>query len=159
MSKEDWPTIAEIYQLGIVTGKATFQTDIPTFSQWDAEHIRECRFVIKVDGKIAGWSALSTVSKRYVYRGMAEVSIYIAPDYQRKGYGKALLNHLVTESEKAGFWTLQSGIMDDNIASVKLHEACGFRKVGVRERIGRDINGKWRSTTLMERRSSTVGID
>lgn len=159
MSKEDWPTIAEIYQLGIETGKATFQTEVPSFSQWDAEHIRQCRFVIKVDGKIAGWAALSTVSSRYVYRGIAEVSIYIAPDYRSKGYGKTLLDHMVTESEKSGFWTLQSGIMEDNIASLKIHEKCGFRKIGLRERIGRDINGKWRSTILMERRSNTVGID
>jgi L-amino acid N-acyltransferase YncA len=159
MNEEDWPVIAEIYQLGIETGIATFQTDVPSFSEWDREHIKKCRFVAKIDHTVAGWIALASVSSCCVYAGVAEVSIYIAPSCRGKGVGKALLNHLVTESEKAGFWTLQSGIIEDNLPSLKLHEKCGFRQIGLREKIGRDSNGKWRSTVLMERRSKIVGID
>lgn len=159
MNKNDWPSVSDIYRQGIETGKATFQSDIPVYSEWDAAHIRECRFVALFDGKVAGWIALSKVSSRCVYGGVAEVSIYVAEKVRGMGIGKLLLNQLILESEKAGFWLLQSGIMEDNETSIGLHETCGFRKVGYRERIGRDNNGKWRSTVLMERRSSVTGID
>jgi L-amino acid N-acyltransferase YncA len=159
MNEQDWPEVSKIYKQGIDTGKATFQTCIPEYSDWDASHIKECRFVALNHNAIVGWVALSKVSNRCVYGGVAEVSIYIAETSRGKGIGKALLNYLVTESEKAGLWMLQSGIMEDNPASIRLHEKCGFRKVGLRDRIGKDCNGKWRSTVLMERRSKTVGVD
>lgn len=159
MSEQDWPEVSKIYKQGIDTGKATFQTCIPDYSDWDASHIKECRFVAIDNNKIAGWVALSKVSSRCVYGGVAEVSIYIAQSSRGKSVGKSLLNHLVSESEKCGFWMLQSGIMEDNAASLALHDKCGFRKVGLREKIGKDCNGKWRSTVLMERRSKIAGIE
>lgn len=159
MNAKDWPSVSEIYRQGIETGKATFQSDIPVYSEWNAAHIQECRLVAVLDEKVVGWIALSKVSSRCVYGGVAEVSIYIAEKARGMEIGKQLLNQLILESEKAGFWMLQSGIMADNEPSISLHETCGFRKVGYRERIGRDNNGKWRSTVLMERRSSVTGMD
>ncbi len=159
MTENDWPSVSEIYRQGIETGKATFQSDIPAYNEWDASHISECRFVAVHDGKVVGWTALSTVSSRCVYGGVAEVSLYIAKDYRGKGVGCKLLQYLIIESEKMDFWMLQSGIMEDNAASISLNEKCGFRQVGYRERIGRDIHGKWRSTILMEKRSGVVGVD
>lgn len=158
MSENDWPSVSNIYRQGIETGKATFQHEIPSFKEWNNAHIQECRLVAVLDGKVAGWVALSKVSSRCVYAGVAEVSIYIAAEAREMGIGKLLLNQLILESEKAGFWLLQSGIMEDNEPSICLHVKCGFRKVGYRERIGRDNNGKWRSTVLMERRSAITGI-
>lgn len=159
MNGNDWSCVSDIYRQGIETGKATFQHEIPSFKEWNTAHIQECRLVAVLDGKVAGWVALSKVSSRCVYAGVAEVSIYIAEKARGMGIGKQLLNQLIQESEKAGFWLLQSGIMEDNETSIGLHETCGFRKVGYRERIGRDNNGRWRSTVLMERRSSVTGID
>jgi len=159
INKNDWPSVSEIYRQGIETGKATFQSDIPAYSEWDAAHIQECRFVAVLGGRVVGWTALSKVSSRCVYHGVAEVSIYIAAEARGMGIGKLLMNQLILESEKSGFWLLQSGIMEDNETSIGLHETCGFRKVGYRERIGRDNHGKWRSTVLMERRSAITGID
>lgn len=159
MNEKDWPDVAEIYRQGIATGKATFQSEIPEYKDWDASHMPVCRFVAEADGKAAGWVALSGVSSRCVYRGVAELSIYIAENFRGNGVGQKLLNYLIDKSEKAGIWMLQSGIMEDNLASICLHEKCGFRKVGFREKIGRDNSGRWRSTVLMERRSRTQGID
>lgn len=159
MNEQDWPNVAEIYRQGIATGKATFQSEIPKYKDWNASHLPNCRFVAVADGKVAGWVALSGVSSRCVYGGVAEVSVYIAENNRKKGIGQKLLEYLIDQSEKAGVWTLQSGIMEDNLASIHLHEKCGFRNVGYRERIGRDISGHWRSTVLMERRSNTVGND
>jgi phosphinothricin acetyltransferase len=159
MVEDDWSAVAEIYRQGIATGKATFQCEIPAYSDWNAGHNSECRFIVCEGDKILGWAALSKVSSRPVYSGVAEVSIYIAESVRGKGVGKQLMNHIIRESEKAGFWLLQSGIMEDNEASIRLHKCCGFRKVGYRENIGRDVNGKWRSTILMERRSKIAGID
>lgn len=159
MSEQDWPDVAEIYRQGIATGRATFQSEVPEYREWNASHLPICRLAAVDDGKVAGWAALSGVSSRCVYRGVAEVSIYIAEGKRKNGIGQRLLDALIAQSEKAGIWTLQSGIMEDNLASVRLHEKCGFRKVGYRERIGRDIGGQWRSTVLMERRSGTAGID
>lgn len=159
MNEHDWPDVAEIYRQGIATGKATFQSEIPEYKDWNTSHLSICRFVAIIDGEVAGWIALSGVSSRCVYKGVAEVSVYIAEGNRKNGIGLNLLDYLIKESEKAGFWTLQSGIMDDNLESIRLHEKCGFRKVGYREKIGRDISGHWRSTVLMERRSGSVGID
>ncbi|MFV0517413.1 MAG: GNAT family N-acetyltransferase [Aminipila sp.] len=154
MRNNDWPFIAEIYQKGIETNIATFQSRCPTFEQWDQTHLKNCRLVLLLCNIVVGWAALTPVSNRCVYAGVAEVSIYLSPNQQRKGLATQLLKELIYASEKAGIWTLQSGIMQDNYASIRLHEKCGFRMVGYRERIGRDQLGKWRNTVLMERRSS-----
>jgi phosphinothricin acetyltransferase len=144
--------VSKIYSDGIKTNIATFQVDCPTYEEWDCSHFKNCRLVIEDAGGVVGWSALSPVSSRCVYGGVAELSIYISENHRGKGFGKSLLTALAAESEKAGFWTLQSGIMQDNLASIRLHEKCGFRMVGYRERIGKDKFGVWRNTVLMERR-------
>ncbi len=154
MTTEDWPVVARIYQEGMDTNLATFQTECPSWEEWNAAHLTKCRLVAVADSEVVGWVALSTVSSRCVYAGVAEVSIYIGAEARGAGVGKALLTALIAASEEAGFWTLQSGIMENNAASIALHTSCGFRKVGYREKIGQDRNGVWRNTLLMERRSA-----
>ena len=154
MTPEDWPAVARIYQEGMDTNLATFQTECPSWEEWNAAHLPQCRLVAVADGAVAGWVALSAVSSRCVYAGVAEVSIYIGAEARGAGVGKALLTALIPASEEAGFWTLQSGIMENNAASIALHSSCGFRQVGYREKIGQDRNGVWRNTVLMERRSA-----
>ena len=154
MTPEDWPAVARIYQEGMDTNLATFQTECPSWEEWNAAHLQQCRLVAVVDDAVAGWAALSAVSSRCVYAGVAEVSIYISSAARGMGVGKALLTALIATSEEAGFWTLQSGIMENNTASIALHSSCGFRLVGYREKIGQDRNGVWRNTLLMERRSA-----
>lgn len=154
MEDGDWPDVARIYQEGMDDNLATFQTVCPGWQEWDAAHLRACRLVVVKDGRVAGWAALSPYSSRCVYAGVASVSIYIGREARGIGAGKALLLALIAASENAGFWTLQSGIMENNAASVALHKSCGFRMVGYREKIGRDRFGVWRSTFLMERRST-----
>ncbi|MFP5111757.1 GNAT family N-acetyltransferase [Bacillaceae bacterium C204] len=158
MLKEDWDQVLEIYQEGISTGNATFQKEPPTWETWDSGHILECRFVARLNGKILGWAALSPVSSRCVYAGVAEVSIYVRQGSKGKGIGSLLLKTLIEKSEQNGFWTLQSGIFPENVSSLKLHSKYGFREVGRRERIGQ-LDGVWRDTILLERRSSVVGMD
>ena len=153
MSEKDWPEVSRIYQQGIDTGLATLQPDCPAFTEWDLAHLKACRLVAAQDEKVFGWAALSPVSARCVYAGVAEASVYVEPGHWGQGVGKALLMKLVSQSEEEGFWTLQSSILRENAASIRLHERCGFRIVGYRERIGRDRNGKWRDTMLMEKRS------
>jgi L-amino acid N-acyltransferase YncA len=157
MESEDWAAVQAIYRDGIATGDATFETDVPEWEGWDKSHLREPRLVARQDGRPVGWAALSAISNRRVYAGVAEVSVYVSAPARGKGIGKALLQELVAESEEAGFWTLQASIFRENVASSALHRACGFREVGCRERIGR-MNGVWRDTILMERRSRIVGI-
>jgi len=158
MIAADWPSVAEIYASGIATGQATFQTSIPEWTAWDASHLKSCRLVARADdGTIEGWAALSPVSSRPVYAGVAEVSIYIAESARGRGVGRRLLEALILESERDGRWTLQAGIFPENEASVALHVACGFRIVGRRERIGY-MNGIWRDNLLLERRSLVVGV-
>jgi L-amino acid N-acyltransferase YncA len=149
--------VAEIYKQGIETGLATFQNDIPDWDSWDKSHLSNCRIAVFENNQMAGWASLSPVSGRCVYAGVAEVSVYIAAGQRGKGVGSLLLNQLIDQSEKAGFWTLQSGIFSENIASIKLHEKCGFRQIGYREKIGRK-NGIWKDNIIMERRSKIVGI-
>lgn len=159
MTEADWPQVAKIYREGIETGNATFETTVPTYEKWNAAHVQECRLVaVAEDGGVAGWAALSPVSSRCVYGGVAEVSIYVGEKYRGQNIGRLLLDALIEVSEKEEYWMLQSGIFEENIASVALHHRCGFRTVGFRERIGRDKNGKWRNTLLLERRSATVGL-
>lgn len=157
MRDEDWNAVQAIYRDGIATGNATFESAVPGWEEWDRGHLAEPRLVARQDGRPVGWAALSAVSNRRVYAGVAEVSVYIAAPARGNGIGKTLLRALVAESEEAGFWTLQASIFRENVASIALHRACGFREVGYRERIGQ-MNGVWRDTILMERRSEVVGI-
>ena len=158
MKPSDWEAVKEIYEEGIVTGNATFQQSAPTWEEWNNSHLQHSRIVAKEDNNILGWAALTPVSGRCVYAGVAEVSVYVTDKARGKGLGKQLLQKLIEESEANGIWTLQAGIFPENRASIKIHEACGFRILGTRERIGK-MNGAWRDTILMERRSETVGLD
>lgn len=150
----DWPAIERIYREGIRTGHATFQTedDIGSGADWFAGHIDGLTFKALVDGRTVGWSALSPVSSRCVYSGVAEVSVYVSGEARGLGFGRKLLAHLIDASEQAGIWTLQAGIFPENEVSVRLHHSLGFRTVGRREKIGRH-HGIWRDTLLLERRS------
>ena len=169
MPPELWPAVLQIYREGIATGNATFETEIPEWEKWDAGHRKDCRLValapFEEDSELVvplekltvlGWAALSPVSARRVYAGVAEVSVYVAAAARGRGVGKALLQALLQESEANGIWTLQAGIFPENAASIALHESCGFHKVGLRHRIGQ-LHGKWRDVLLLERRSSAVG--
>lgn len=159
MLPEHWPGVRAVYLEGLATGDATFETEAPGWERWDAAHLRACRLVALGDGgRVAGWAALSPVSAREVYAGVAEVSVYVGAAFRGRGVGRALLEALVRESESAGIWTLQAGIFPENVASVALHESCGFRPVGRRERVGK-LKGRWRDTVLLERRSRVVGVD
>jgi L-amino acid N-acyltransferase YncA len=158
MTPHDWPAVAQIYQEGIDTGYATFQTEVPDWPDWHAAHLPMCRTVAVIDTEIAGWAALTPVSSRCVYAGVAEVSVYVSNQFRGQKVGTQLLAHLIVESEKIGIWTLQSGIFPENRASLQLHEAGGFRVIGHRENIGK-LHGKWRDTLLLERRSGVVGVD
>jgi len=156
MQESDWEAVRTIYDEGIATGNATFETEVPDWGIWDKHHLKNCRFVASKSQKIVGWSALSPVSPRAVYQGVAEVSVYITASAQGEGIGKALLLKLIEESEEKGFWTLQAGIFPENRASIALHTSCGFREVGRRERLGQ-LNNVWRDVVLLERRSHRTG--
>ena len=156
MSAEDWPAVRAIYLEGIATGNATFEKDAPKWERWDEGHLRPCRLVAYVADEIVGWAALSPVSRRPVYAGVAEVSVYVSERARGQRVGTALLYRLVNDSEKEGFWTLQAGIFPENTASIELHRRAGFRTVGVREKLG-SMAGRWRDVVLMERRSSVTG--
>jgi phosphinothricin acetyltransferase len=166
MRDSDWPAVRKIYRQGIATGDATFQIEVPEWPEWDASHLRHSRLVARPVARLAagdaanatgGWAALSPVSRRECYAGLAEVSIYVAEAHRGRGLGRRLLAALVAESEAHGMWTLQAAIFPENRASIALHERLGFRQVGVRERIGQR-DGRWRDTVLIERRSKRVGI-
>jgi L-amino acid N-acyltransferase YncA len=151
----DWPAVRAIYDAGIATGNATFDTAAPQWSAWDAAHLAGHRLVARLDGRVVGWAALAPVSDRCAYAGVAEDSIYVAPQAQRRGVGRALLTAVVASAERGGIWTVQTGIFPENQPSVRLHEACGFRVVGVRERLGQ-LHGRWRDVLLLERRSPAI---
>lgn len=157
MTTEDWESVADIYKQGIDTGNATFQQDIPAWSEWDKAHLPFCRIVAVWENEIAGWAALTPVSGRCVYAGVAEVSVYVSNKYRGQKIGARLLDKLIAESERENLWTLQAGIFPENKPSIKIHENLGFRQVGYREKIGK-MNGVWRDTVLLERRSRTVGV-
>lgn len=157
MLSKHWQQVKEIYEDGIKTGNATFEATAPEWEAWDKAHLKECRLVDIEDDKILGWAALVPVSSRCVYAGVAENSVYVSSLAQGKGIGKMLLSKLVAESEAHNIWTIQTGIFPENIASIKIHEAVGFRLIGKRERIGK-MNGVWRDTLFLERRSNKVGI-
>lgn len=158
MISDDWPDVSSIYLEGIATGIATFETLPPTWEVWDRLHLPFGRLVARFEGAIAGWSALARRSQRSAYAGVAELSIYVAGWARGKRVGSALMDAEIQESEKFGIWTLQGSIFPENVASLKMVEAAGFRQVGYREKIGKS-NGKWRDTILVERRSKVVGID
>jgi phosphinothricin acetyltransferase len=155
MQDSDWPAVRQIYLEGLATGQASFETKAPEWVEWDANHLQEGRLVARDGGKVLGWAALSRVSRRECYRGVAEVSIYVTAAARGKRVGDELMRQLVAQSEAAGIWTLQSSIFPENEASLKLHVRHGFRVVGRRERIARH-HGVWRDTVILERRSEAV---
>jgi L-amino acid N-acyltransferase YncA len=157
MTQEHWEAVREIYLEGIATGNATFETSVPGWKEWDERHLTTCRLIARSENRILGWAALSPVSSRCVYGGVAEVSIYVAQEARGRGIGRRLLAALVEASEQNGIWTLQAGIFQENAASIQLHQQAGFRIVGVRQRLG-CLDGKWRDIVLMERRSAVVGM-
>ncbi len=157
MLPSDWPEVRRIYLEGISTGNATFETEAPSWEKWDAGHLADCRHVVQDGAKVLGWAALTPISSRQVYRGVTEVSVYVAQSARGKGVGKALLRALIESSEQCGIWTLQAGIFPENVASIALHKSLGFREVGRRERVGK-MGNHWRDVILLERRSAVAGV-
>jgi phosphinothricin acetyltransferase len=157
LTASHWEAVRAIYLEGIATGNATFQQTAPDWAEWDRAHLQTCRVVALQDSHVLGWAALSPVSSRCVYAGIAEVSVYVAEAARGIGIGSTLLAHLITASEAEGIWTLQAGIFPENNASIHLHTSAGFRIVGTRERLG-SMNGRWRDVVLLERRSSVIGL-
>jgi L-amino acid N-acyltransferase YncA len=157
MSAADWPVVRAIYEQGIATGNATFEKSAPAWDTWDAAHLPHSRLVAHSAGEVLAWVALSPVSSRCVYAGVAEVSIYVAAPARGQGIGLALLSALVEASERANIWTLQAGIFPENAASLELFRKAGFRVLGRRERLGQ-MDGRWRDVILMERRSQVAGV-
>ncbi len=158
MLPQDWQSVAMIYEEGIATGFATFEKNIPTYDIWDKAHMPSCRFVAVKDATLLGWAALSPVSSRCVYGGVAEVSVYVANASRGMGVGRLLMEAVIKESESEGLWTLQSGIFPENGGSIRLHEKMGFRCIGKRERVGK-LDGVWKDNVLFERRSKIVGVN
>jgi L-amino acid N-acyltransferase YncA len=158
LTADDWDAVSLIYQDGIATGQATFETGTPSWADWNENHLATARLVATSGADVVGWAALSPVSARTVYAGVAETSVYVSSDWRGKGVGRALLETLVADAERKDIWTLQASIFPENVASLELHRSCGFRVVGTRERIAKR-NGIWRDTLLLERRSILVGND
>jgi len=158
MKPGDWDRVRAILEAGIATGDATFETEAPEWVAWDAGHLSSCRIVAEEDGEVVGWAALSPVSDRCVYGGVAEVSVYVGDATRGRGIGTALMGELVASSEREGLWTLQAGIFPENEASVRAHEKIGFRRVGRREKLGK-LAGRWRDVLLFERRSPSIAQD
>ncbi len=163
MKREDWEEVRAIYEQGISTENATFEAEVPEWEKWESSHLKECRLVARVSRRVAGWAAISRVSSRLCYAGVAELSIYVGDEFRRTGIGSALLAALIEASEKNGFWTLQGGVFPENLASIELHKKHGFRVVGFREKIARMAygagRGTWRDVLLLERRSKIAGRD
>lgn len=155
MEADDWISVAAIYKQGIDTGDATFQKEVPGWTEWNNAHIKKCRIVAEAESEVVGWAALTPVSGRCVYAGVAEVSVYVSERFKGKKVGTRLLEALISDSEKEGFWTLQAGIFPENVASLIIHKNMGFREVGIREKIGK-MDGVWRDTVLLERRSKLI---
>ena len=157
MNTSDCTQVLEIYLSGIKTGIATFQKYLPSWEEWDKSYHASCRLVARSGDTILGWVALNPYSNKCTYAGVADVSIYVNEADKGQGIGKALLTEIIQQSERNGFWTLQSGIIKENIPSIELYRKCGFREVGIRERLGEMDNGKWYDVVLMERRSKEIG--
>ncbi|MEN2768967.1 GNAT family N-acetyltransferase [Ornithinibacillus xuwenensis] len=158
MTENDWEKVREIYIEGIHTKNATFDTEPPTWEEWDKGHLAECRFVARLHDQVVGWAALSQSAHKEAYHGVAEVSIYVSNSSSGKGIGSALLKELIQASEEKGFWTLQALIFPENKGSLALHERNGFEVIGTRKRVGK-LDGKWRDVVFLERRSTIVGMD
>lgn len=156
MKEEHWEEVSCIYRQGIASGQATFQRECPSYEEWDANHLVQCRYVALEGEKVVGFVAISPTSKRAVYKGVVELSIYVDEAYRGKGIGSRLMSRLCEESEEAGFWTLYAAIIAENKASIALHKKWGFREIGYREKIAKDKDGIWRNMILMERRSSKI---
>ena len=156
MAPADWPAVAEIYRQGIETKNATFQTQLPTYEEWDRGHLKSCRFVALAEGQVAGWAALSPTSSRPVYRGVVEISLYVGEGFRGLGMGGRLMEAIIAASEAEGIWTIQGSTFETNQASLALQRRYGFRVVGIRERIAQ-LDGVWRNTVFTERRSPVVG--
>ena len=152
MTARDSTRVLEIYKMGIDTRNATFETDVPTWLDWNSKHLQHSRFVFIENEKAFGWAALSAVSVRPAYRGVAEISIYIDVDFHAKGIGSQLMDKVISSSEENGIWTLNSSVFPENIATLKLHEKFAFRIIGIKEKVAQ-LDGKWRNTILLERRS------
>jgi L-amino acid N-acyltransferase YncA len=157
MSPDDWPAVRSIYQEGIFGGDATFEMEVPSWDEWNQSHMQIARLVARIDLAIVGWAALRPVSTRKCYRGVAEVSVYVTGQLQRQGLGRSLLREMIRVAEENGIWTLQGSVFPENHLSLRMCEACGFRQVGRRKHIAK-LNGLWRDTILVERRSTRVGI-
>ena len=155
LTAADWPAVSAIYAEGIATGNATFEATLPSWDEWAGAHIARHRLVGRVGREVAGWAALSPVSTRPVYAGVAEESVYVGRRFRGQGVGRALLTELIEQSEADGIWTLEAGVFPENLASLRLHLSCGFRVVGVRERIGKH-RGVWRDVVFLERRSKEI---
>ena len=155
--QSDFDSVKDIYQQGIDTGNATFETQVKEWDEWNNSMLQVCRLVAVENERVVGWAALSLVSNRCVYAGVAEVSVYVASEARGKGVGQIWLAKLVEESEKKGFWTLQAGIFPENESSIALHQKNGFRILGLQEKLGK-MGEKWRDVVLLERRSKVVGI-
>lgn len=158
MLPQHWEAVKTIYEEGIATGNATFQTAAPSWQEWDNAHVKTCRIIATENNEVLGWAALTPVSSRCVYAGVAEVSVYITTNARGKNIGSLLLQELINQSEQNGIWTLQSGIFPENKASISMHEKNGFRIIGYRERIGK-MGNIWRDNISLERRSNKIGID
>ena len=158
MTADSWTDVARIYETGIATKNATFERQAPDWDSWNNAHRKDCRLIALIKDKIVGWAALSNVSNRCVYSGVAEVSIYIDTDFRGKGIGDRLITELIKESESTGIWTLQAGVFPENTGSIRLHEKHGFRIIGKKERVGK-MDDTWRDVLQLERRSKIVGID
>lgn len=158
MLPQHWDAVKTIYEEGIATGNATFQTAAPSWQEWDNAHVKTCRIIAAENNQVLGWAALSPVSSRCVYAGVAEVSVYVAANARGKNIGSLLLQAVINESEQNDIWTLQSGIFPENHASIAMHEKNGFRIIGYREKIGK-MGNVWRDNISLERRSQTVGVD
>ena len=163
MTAADAAAVLRIYQDGIDTGHATFATAAPAWEDWDRVHLAHSRLVARLEGEVAAWAALAPVSARHVYRGVAEVSIYVADWAKGRGIGRRLLEATIEASEAAGIWTLQAGVFPENPASLALHKRAGFRMLGLRRRVGRmehgPLAGQWRDVLLFERRSTIAGLE
>ena len=158
LTADDWPRVAEIYRSGMATGDSTFETEVPSWEEWDRDHVAEPRLVARRDGEVVAWAVLSRVSSRCVYEGVAEISLYVDAAARGAGVGGALLDAMLSASEEAGFWTLYAGVFPENAASLALFRRRGFRDYGVQERVGK-MGDRWRDVLQLERRSSRVGVD
>lgn len=152
MRESDAARVLDIYKQGIESGISTFTAECPSYAEWDENHCKVCRFVYEIDGEVVGWVVVAPTSKRERYCGVVEVSLYIDDKYFHRGIGTALLDHLIEKAPGFGFWCLYSAILETNPRSIALHEKCGFRRIGYRERIAKDRHGEWRNTVIMEKR-------